>query len=173
MRRKYIMFLAAPLALTGCALLLPTPVTIATYAIDGVTLLATGKTMSDHALSFVMQRDCSMMRIVSQTDICYQAPSSLTAFAFEQGEPWPRSLGDWEYEGMEVATLTGAIEAIAYPTDAGNATQVAPTAPIALPEDRAPIWEYAGLIGAGAWIPAPELSVTADPPAEQPTDADL
>lgn len=171
MRRSKLFLLAVPLVLGGCALLLPTPVTIATYALDGVTYLATGKTMSDHALSFVMQRDCSMMRIISQTEICYQAPSSLTAFAFERGEPWPRTLGDWEYEGMEVATLTGAIEVAAPPGGDAEVHRVAPSARPTLAEDRAPVWEYAGMIGSGAWIPAPELSLIVDTPVERSTAA--
>lgn len=66
MRHLYI--LAAMMALSGCGL--PPAVAIASYALDGALLAATGKTSKDHALSVAMQQDCSMLRIVSGNEIC-------------------------------------------------------------------------------------------------------
>jgi hypothetical protein len=62
--RKYPVHLAAILALSlsisGCAI--PPIVTAASFAVDIVSLGETGKTVSDHGLSFVTQRDCALFR---------------------------------------------------------------------------------------------------------------
>jgi hypothetical protein len=53
----------------GCSI--PTPVSIASYAIDGVSYIVTGKSMSDHALSAVMDQDCALLRIVQGKLVCH------------------------------------------------------------------------------------------------------
>jgi len=62
--RKIPMRLAAISALSlwvsGCAI--PPIVTAASFAVDIVSLGETGKTVSDHGLSFVTQRDCALFR---------------------------------------------------------------------------------------------------------------
>lgn len=54
--------------LSGCAL--PTAVTIASFAADGVSYIATGKSTTDHALSVIAQEDCAMARALEERPIC-------------------------------------------------------------------------------------------------------
>lgn len=61
------------LAAAGCSggVPIPTPVTLFTYAADGVSLLATGKTVGDHALSAAMEQDCVMSRAFRGRLVCH------------------------------------------------------------------------------------------------------
>lgn len=59
--------LATPLFLGAC--FLPPVATVASTAIDGFSLLVSGKSMTSHALSFVTQRDCSLIRGVAAADV--------------------------------------------------------------------------------------------------------
>ncbi len=58
--------IVALLGLAGCAM--PPAVSIASFALDGISYLATGKSVSDHALSIVTQQDCAMWRLVKEGD---------------------------------------------------------------------------------------------------------
>ena len=52
----------------GCAL--PLPIVIAGYAADGISVAASDKTLTDHALSAVADEDCALWRVVTDEDIC-------------------------------------------------------------------------------------------------------
>jgi hypothetical protein len=52
----------------GCVL--PPPATIASYALDGVSFFSTGKSVSDHAISAVAEKDCALWRVVKGERIC-------------------------------------------------------------------------------------------------------
>ena len=56
------------LLLTGCAL--PVPVVMASYAVDGISYLGTGKTVTDHALSLATDQDCRLWRAVGGEPVC-------------------------------------------------------------------------------------------------------
>jgi len=58
-----------PFLVNGCAL--PAGVVIASYAADGVSYVATGKSVTDHGLSAVTGHDCALFRpIFRQKPIC-------------------------------------------------------------------------------------------------------
>ena len=58
-----------PLAVSGCAL--PAGVVIASYAADGVSYVATGKSVTDHGLSIATGHDCALFRpILKRKSIC-------------------------------------------------------------------------------------------------------
>ena len=62
---------AAVILLSGCAL--PPIVTVASIAVDVASYGATGKTVSDHGLSFVMQQDCAMIRVLdNEKPVCVE-----------------------------------------------------------------------------------------------------
>ncbi len=64
--------------LSGCAL--PPVITIASIAADFASYGATGKTVSDHGLSFVMQQDCSMLRVLdNEKPVCVEEDDAATA----------------------------------------------------------------------------------------------
>lgn len=65
---KRILLLACTLLLGGCAL--PVPVQIASWAVDGLLYITTEKSMADHGVSFVAQKDCAMLRVVTEGALC-------------------------------------------------------------------------------------------------------
>lgn len=70
MRRFPCLFaiLILPLLLAGCGM--PVPVQIASLIADGFSLFATEKTITDHGISMVADRDCAVWRGVKGGDIC-------------------------------------------------------------------------------------------------------
>ena len=54
-------------ALAGCGG--PPALNVASLVLDGVSFLATGKSVGDHALSIVTQQDCAMWRILKERDL--------------------------------------------------------------------------------------------------------
>jgi hypothetical protein len=57
---------AAPLA--GCGIF--ESVTMAAYAVNGVSYASTGKSVMDHAASYGTGRDCALLRAAHDEDIC-------------------------------------------------------------------------------------------------------
>jgi hypothetical protein len=51
----------------GCAL--PVSVTVASWALDGVSYVATNKSLTDHGISFISGQDCAMHRVVTEMDV--------------------------------------------------------------------------------------------------------
>ncbi len=60
--------LVLPLFLAGCAL--PPVVTVASLILDGVSLVTTGKSTADQAISAVANEDCALLRAVGGKPIC-------------------------------------------------------------------------------------------------------
>ena len=65
---KRILVLACALLLGGCAV--PVPLQIASWAVDGILYITTEKMLSDHGISVALQRDCAMLRVVTEGDLC-------------------------------------------------------------------------------------------------------
>ncbi len=70
--QRYLWVLV-PALLSGCGL--PPAVMIASYAADGVSYVATGKSVSDHGISEVTGRDCAVFRIIKGESVCKDAPT--------------------------------------------------------------------------------------------------
>ena len=66
--RKIITLGIGALLLSGCAL--PLPLQIGSWALDGISVLATQKSVSDHGISLVTQKDCAVWRGVLEGEIC-------------------------------------------------------------------------------------------------------
>lgn len=66
---RYVLLGTMGLILSACAL--PVPIQIASWAASGISYLATGKSVSDHALSAVASEDCAVHRIVLGEHICH------------------------------------------------------------------------------------------------------
>jgi hypothetical protein len=70
--QRYLPVVIAAL-LSGCGL--PPAVMIASYAADGVSYVATGKSVSDHGISAATGRDCAVWRIIKGEPICKAEPA--------------------------------------------------------------------------------------------------
>jgi len=57
-------------SLSGCLAILPPAVQLASLALDGVSYAATGKSVTDHALSGLTDQDCAMIRVLKGQDVC-------------------------------------------------------------------------------------------------------
>lgn len=77
--------LALPIPLASCVL--PPAVTVASFAADGISLVATGKTVSDHALSTAANEDCRMWRLLTGGPVCRTAPPAPVATAAPSPAP--------------------------------------------------------------------------------------
>lgn len=65
---KVISAVFGGLLLSGCAL--PVPIQIASWALDGFSLLTTEKSITDHGISIVAQQDCALWRGVTEGSVC-------------------------------------------------------------------------------------------------------
>ena len=69
MKRLLVLGTAAVI-LGGCAL--PVPVQIASWALDGLSYLMTEKTIADHGISVLVQKDCAVLRgLLDDRDFCH------------------------------------------------------------------------------------------------------
>jgi hypothetical protein len=65
---RKILVVAAPLALSACGG--PIELTVAKLAGDLISYVSTGKSTTDHAVSYVAARDCALHRPLLEQDIC-------------------------------------------------------------------------------------------------------
>ena len=68
------------LLLGGCAL--PVPIKVAGWALDGISYLATQKSVTDHGISVVAGRDCALFRAVTEGHVCEDAGPKATVALF-------------------------------------------------------------------------------------------
>ncbi len=156
---KRLIGVAAALSLGGCGL--PPVVNLASFALDGMSLLSTGKSVSDHVLSAAAERDCAVWRVVNNEDVCreYDADKkSRVVLAEEKRE-----------HGTEIVGLTEADHHVIRRTDSKPA-MLALVDPVVLPQftsDGAglgidpPSGPIADPIGAVERAPNPDLFVLA------------
>ena len=101
--KSWMVALPAALMLGGCGL--PPAVVVASYALDGWSFMVSGKSVSDHAISFALKKDCSMFRVIAGKEIC-QEPNDDASRATEvaialQNNNWnvdlapPEAAGQW------------------------------------------------------------------------------
>jgi len=58
--KRFLVLGASVLLLGGCAL--PLPVQVASWALDGILYVTTEKSLADHGISVVAQKDCAVLR---------------------------------------------------------------------------------------------------------------
>lgn len=127
---KKIVTLAFCLALPACVA--PPAIAIASLALSGVSFVQTGKTIPDHALSSVAQRDCQMFRAARGEQICQldapldlDGPIAVAAAPIDAtGAPWPE----------DITALPAPLDPLSEPTAAPiQPVVVASLAPIPVP----------------------------------------
>ncbi len=80
---RYSILCAVTLLVSGCAL--PIPFQIASWAASGFSYATTGKSISDHAVSAVAEKDCALHRIALGENIC--SPGETDGTALAEAEP--------------------------------------------------------------------------------------
>jgi hypothetical protein len=66
--KRGIPVVLSTLLLGGCAL--PVHVQVLSWAIDGFSYLTTDKSVTDHGLSMVVEKDCALWRLITEGEIC-------------------------------------------------------------------------------------------------------
>ena len=80
-----VAILLVPFLLAGCAV--PPALTLASFAADGISYLATGKSTTDHALSAIASEDCALVRAVKEKPIC--VPERQVLISMSKPKPSP------------------------------------------------------------------------------------
>jgi hypothetical protein len=87
--RISLAMIGVPILLSGCGL--PPAVTLASWTIDALSYVVSGKSVTDHAISEVVAQDCALFRVVQSREICEDfelddgSELILTAESFEGG----------------------------------------------------------------------------------------
>jgi hypothetical protein len=77
---RWLSLAALTILLSGCAL--PPAITIASLVADVASYASTGKTVTDHGISMVLQKDCALLRGLNG-EICLEPDSARTARELE------------------------------------------------------------------------------------------
>ena len=141
--------LAAPLLLGACGL--PVGVQIASLIADGISVLTTDKTLTDHGISAVTQQDCALWRGVEGDDICRESDTNDTVkTALADASPAMDAKGDLPLAKGDVLTAELPLPPSAAPTS---------PKPILVSEKR-------------VVVPAPRKPTGTNNPAPPPLDED-
>jgi hypothetical protein len=68
------LILVSVLLLSGCAM--PLPISLTLWAVDGVSYITTDRTLLDHAISAVTDKDCRILRGLQQKQFCIDLPEN-------------------------------------------------------------------------------------------------
>lgn len=153
--------LATPLLLGACGL--PVGVQIASLIADGISVLTTDKTLTDHGISAVTQQDCALWRGVEGDNICRESDTDDTvktalADAGADASPVLDARGDLPLAEGDKPTAELPPQSVAPPTAAPATTPTAPQ-PILISEKR-------------VVVPAPRKPTGADGLSPPPLDED-
>lgn len=94
---RLLAILFTPILLAGCAL--PPALTVASFAADGISYLATGKSTTDHALSAIANEDCALVRAVKEKPIC--VPERHVQVSMSDAKPSAGAESTPEYSGLQ------------------------------------------------------------------------
>lgn len=84
--RKPILVVGACALLGGCAL--PIPIQVASWAIDVISVVATEKSVTDHGISALTNRDCALHRALTEDDntICRETDGRTDVMVADAGK---------------------------------------------------------------------------------------
>jgi hypothetical protein len=150
------MVFALPLVTGGCGG--PVLVSAASYGADGVSLVESGKTTTDHLISAISKKDCALWRFFRNENVCHDRPDDHDPYNVNYNEPFREP----SESGVSYAPpLRAASDAPTTSWDAAS-YKPAPSPPTPTP---API----------PTPPEPPITATADappsPPPPQPATA--
>ncbi len=107
--RKLLLPLAAPLLLAACAA--PLPFQIASWAIDGISYLSTGKSVADHGISLIAQKDCALWRSVKGEAVCIDPVADDLVVVAQAGTDTDDGETDLVVDPIEIAAAVESVEA--------------------------------------------------------------
>jgi hypothetical protein len=125
--------------LAGCVAI-PPAISIASWAVNGASLMISGKSVSDHAISAVLDQDCAMWRILKGDPICVDYPAEDGSVMVAELEA---PADPAEFDGADDAISTTAATTDEF--QAGQAVQVAAIAASDVDADRAYYSRYLGV----------------------------
>lgn len=96
--RKSFALGAVALLLSGCAI--PVPLQMASWALDGISYVFTKKSITDHGISLVAEKDCALWRVMTEDEICSDSDQAITILAVFKGFEDPMYVS----EGSDVTT---------------------------------------------------------------------
>lgn len=143
-----------PLLAGGCAA--PVAVAAASYGADGVSLVSTGKTSSDHFVSMVSKKDCALWRIFRRGKVCREREDDHDPYDVNYNEPY-RSQGE---SGVQYGPpLRAAADAPVSSWDEATYKPAPGTEPVAPAEPTRSVAEV---------VPEPAPAPAAAPPPPKP-----
>lgn len=83
--KRYSLLFMCIFVLQACAL--PVPLQVASWVADGVSILLTHKSITDHGISLLVQKDCSVFRGFTGNDFCIDDAPGTTYAAEETSTP--------------------------------------------------------------------------------------
>lgn len=126
---RWIVVVLSPLLLSGC--LFPAWVTYVSFAADGISLIATGKSTTDLALSAAAEQDCAMWRIFDERAVC--RARHLAGVVPGHRDSGHRDLGHRDLGPRVVADVAGN-------PGAGAAQDLPALVALVLPGPESPVW---------------------------------
>ncbi len=95
---------------------MPPAVTVASFAADSVSYVATGKSTTDHAISAVVRQDCALLRVIQDKEFCDPDGEVLIELIASDGskENWADH-GDFHLQDHGGHTIWGSAGEVANP----------------------------------------------------------
>jgi hypothetical protein len=132
---------ALPLLLPGCVV--PVAISAASAGFDGLTYIATGKSPSEHAISELLDQNCSALRIFAGRAICRdytpeeRRDSQLARVRLERRDPAESNVREPTYAGVREPPVALA-QADGAATGAGRGRETAAPVQLAAAQPHAP-----------------------------------
>lgn len=101
----------APLVLISVLLgacSIPMPLKFTSWALDGIAYLTTEKSVTDHGISLVAQRDCALWRGITGEQICQSEDETAIAVADAEGQAVGNAEGGYSSDTWTLVALAPA-----------------------------------------------------------------
>ena len=114
-----------PMVLSGCGV--PIGLQVASWALDGISLLATEKSVSDHGISAIAQKDCAIWRVFKGESICRETAASIQ---LAEAAKFDDEDDNFEHTGFTVPSQNtsvqiASLDAIPFATPSTQADKIA------------------------------------------------
>jgi len=106
--RKLVLILFLGTTVGGCAAL-PVPVQIASWALDGLSVITTQKSITDHGLSIVSNQDCAIWRGFTEGEICRDSSIEVEVLTAAITAPGPQAQPVLQVASPKIATETPSV----------------------------------------------------------------